>query len=145
MHNLSITVPSIPYNDIHIGDLASIKKTVTEKEILAFAALSGDVNPIHLDDKYARQTQFKERIAHGMLVASYISTVIGTILPGKDTIYLSQTVQFKAPVKIGDTLTVVAKVVKKRDDKKIITLETTIVNQHHEKVVEGYAVVMKMK
>jgi len=145
LHNLSITVPSIPYNDIHIGDLASIKKTVTEKEILAFAALSGDVNPIHLDDKYARQTQFKERIAHGMLVASYISTVIGTILPGKDTIYLSQTVQFKAPVKIGDTLTVVAKVVKKRDDKKIITLETTIVNQHHEKVVEGYAVVMKMK
>lgn len=145
MHNLSTTVPSIPYNDIRIGNLASIKKTVTEKEILAFAALSGDVNPIHLDDKYARQTRFKERIAHGMLVASYISTVIGTILPGKDTIYLSQTVQFKAPVRIGDTLTVAAKVIKKRDDKKIITLETTIVNQHYEKVVEGYAVVMKMK
>jgi len=138
-------VPSVRYDEIRIGDIASITKTVTDKDILFFALLTGDVNPIHIDDDYAKQTRFKERIVHGMLVASYISTVLGTVLPGKDTIYLSQNTQFKAPVKIGDTLTITGKVVEKQDDKKVITLETTIINQLGQLVVEGRAMVMKME
>lgn len=112
---------------------------------MSFAKLTGDVNPIHLDDDYAQQTRFKERIAHGLLVTSYISTILGTKLPGKDTIYLSQYARFKAPVKIGDTLTIIGKVIDKRDDKKIITLETNIINQHEQLVVEGHAVIMKIE
>jgi 3-hydroxybutyryl-CoA dehydratase len=135
----------VPYNEIKIGDSSSITKTVTNEDIIAFAKLTGDVNPIHLDDEYALQTRFKERIAHGLLIASYISTVLGTKLPGKDTVYLSQYARFKTPVKIGDTLTITGKVVDKRDDKKIITLETNIVNQHNQLVIEGHAVIMKIE
>nr|WP_181502669.1 MaoC family dehydratase [Anoxybacillus vitaminiphilus] len=141
---LSKLVPSVPYQEIQIGDCRSITKTITNEDIIAFAKLTGDVNPIHLDEEYAQQTRFKERIAHGLLTTSYISTVIGTKLPGKGTIYLSQYVRFKAPVKIGDTLTITAKVIDKQDDKKIVTLETNVINQHHQLVVEGQAVIMKM-
>ncbi|MBL1704033.1 MaoC family dehydratase, partial [Klebsiella pneumoniae] len=90
-----------------------------------------------------KTTMFKERIAHGMLVSSFISTILGTKLPGKNTIYLSQNVSFRAPVKIGDTLRVVAEVIKKRDDKKIITLQTNIYNQSGDIVVEGTATILK--
>ncbi|AMA73789.1 MULTISPECIES: MaoC family dehydratase [Aneurinibacillus] len=133
------------YEDINIGDKAEISKTITNEDIVAFAELTGDVNPIHLDEEFAKKTFFKERIAHGMLTASFISTILGTQLPGTNTIYLSQNVKFKAPVKIGDTVRVIAEVVEKRDDKKIIKLHTTLVNQNGITVVEGEAVVMKMK
>jgi 3-hydroxybutyryl-CoA dehydratase len=88
---------------------------------------------------------FKERIAHGMLVASCISTILGTKLPGKNTIYLSQNVAFKAPVKIGDRIRVIAEVIQKRDDKKIITLQTNVYNQFDKLVVEGTAAILKME
>lgn len=133
------------YADIHIGDTAEVVKTITDEDIVAFAQLTGDVNPIHLDDEFAKKTFFKERIAHGMLTASFISTVLGTQLPGTNTIYLSQNLKFKAPVKIGDTITAVAEVVEKRDDKKLIKLRTNLVNQQQKIVVEGEAMVMKME
>jgi 3-hydroxybutyryl-CoA dehydratase len=132
------------YEDIHIGDKALFTHTITDEDIKSFASLTNDVNPIHLLDDFAKGTMFKERIAHGMLVSSYISTVLGTDLPGKNTIYLSQNVSFKAPVKINDTITVVVEVLKKRDDKKIITLQTNIYNQDEILVVEGTAMIKKL-
>jgi len=91
--------------DIAEGQAASFAKTVSEADILMFAGVSGDTNPVHLDAEFAAGTMFKERIAHGMLSASFISTILGTKLPGPGAIYLSQTLKFKAPVKIGDTVT----------------------------------------
>ena len=111
-------VPDVRYDDITIGDKATFTKSITDDVIQSFATFTGDVNPIHLDKEFASTTMFQQRIAHGMLVASFISTVLGTKLPGKNTIYLSQQVSFKAPVSIGDTISVVAEVIKKRDDKK---------------------------
>jgi 3-hydroxybutyryl-CoA dehydratase len=133
------------YNQIQIGDRAEVSKEITSDDILDFARLTGDVNPVHIDDEYARKTFFKERIAHGMLTASLISTVLGTQLPGKNTIYLSQNLKFKRPVKIGDVITACAEVIEKHDDKKIIKLKTNLLNQHGKEVVEGEAVVMKME
>ncbi|UOY92633.1 MaoC family dehydratase [Ectobacillus sp. JY-23] len=133
-----------PYADITIGEQALLVKTITHADIEAYAALTGDVNPVHLLEDFAKHTMFKERIAHGMLIASYISTVLGTKLPGKNTIYLSQQVSFRAPVKIGDTIRIVAEVTEKRDDKKMITLTTNVYNQFEKVVVTGIAVVMKL-
>ncbi|MEH7460981.1 MaoC family dehydratase [Bacillus thuringiensis] len=137
------SVHELRYDDIHIGDQVSLTKTISNEDIVTFAKLTGDVNPIHLLDSFAKTTMFKERIAHGMLVSSFISTILGTKLPGKNTIYLSQNIAFRAPVKIGDTLRVVAEVIEKRDDKRIITLQTNIFNQYNKVVVEGTATVMK--
>ncbi|EEG10483.1 MaoC family dehydratase [Pseudogulbenkiania ferrooxidans] len=98
-------MPTIYFEDIEIGQSAEYAKTITEADILMFAAVSGDNNPVHLNQEYAEQTPFGTRIAHGMLTAGLISTVVGTRLPGEGTIYLSQSTRFKAPVKIGDTVT----------------------------------------
>lgn len=131
------------YEDIQIGDKNSFTKTITEYDIEQFARLTGDFNPVHLDPEYASQTPFKERIAHGILSGSIISTVLGTRLPGPNTIYLSQNFKFLLPVKIGDTIKANVEVVEKRDDKKIIKLKTEVINQHQEIVIDGEAVVMK--
>ncbi len=90
--------------DLAPGMTKSYTKTVTDADITIFAGISGDTNPVHLDDSFARQTMFGERIAHGMLSASFISTVLGTRLPGPGCIYVSQSLRFKAPVKVGDTV-----------------------------------------
>ena len=131
------------YKDIQIGDIAYFSKTITDSDIFQFAGLTGDFNPIHIDNEYAKETPFKERIAHGLLTGSFISTVIGMKLPGPNSIYLSQNFKFIAPVKIGDTVKATVEVVEKRDDKKIITLKTQVLNQRQEMVVDGEAVIMK--
>jgi len=112
------------FEDLEVGLSASYGKTVTETDIVMFAGLSGDCNPVHLNQEYAETTMFEGRIAHGMLSAGFISTVLGTRLPGPGTIYLSQNLQFKAPVRIGDTVT--AKVVVRElvSAKKRAILET---------------------
>lgn len=133
----------LAYEDIKVDDEASITKTITEADIVAFANLTGDTNPVHLDAEYAAKSMFGERIAHGMLVAGLISAVLGTQLPGPNSIYLGQDLKFTAPVKIGDTLTVTATVTEKRDDKRIIRLRTTATNQRGEIVVDGNAVIKK--
>ncbi len=92
-------------DEIDVGQSASFTKTVTEADIALFAEISGDTNPVHLDEEYAKATRFKGRIAHGMLMAGFISTVLGTRLPGPGCIYLSQSLNFKAPVRIGETVT----------------------------------------
>ncbi len=131
------------YEDIQIGDTDSFTKTITEYDIVQFARLTGDFNPVHLDHEYAKTTPFKERIAHGILSGSIISTVLGMRLPGQNTIYLSQNFKFLLPVKIGDTIKAYVEVVEKRDEKKIIKLKTKVINQRQEMVVDGEAVVMK--
>ncbi len=127
---------------LKVGDTASLTKTITDADIRAFAELSGDDNPIHLDDEFAATTRFGRRIAHGMLAASMISTVLGTKLPGIGTVYLSQNSQFMAPVYPGDTVTARVTVVKIRADRPIVTLETICENQNGEVLIKGEAVVL---
>jgi 3-hydroxybutyryl-CoA dehydratase len=133
----------LAYEDIKVGDDASISRTITEAHIVAFAGLTGDMNPLHVDAEYAAKSMFGERIAHGMLVAGLISAVVGMELPGPNSIYLGQDLKFTAPVKIGDTVTVTVTVTEKRDDKRIIKLRTTAANQRGEMVVDGSAVIKK--
>jgi 3-hydroxybutyryl-CoA dehydratase len=137
-------VPELSYDEIKVGDSASFAKTITEADVVLYAGLIGDFNPIHIDAEYAKQSMFKERVAHGMLVSGLISAVIGTKLPGPNSIYLGQDLKFTAPVKIGDTVTAVATVTEKRDDKRIIKLKTTVSNQRGEVVIDGSAVVKKV-
>lgn len=133
----------LAFADIKVGDSASLSKTVTESDILTFAGLTMDYNPVHINAEYAKQSIFKERIAHGMLSAGFISAVLGTQLPGPNSIYLGQELKFTAPVKIGDTVTATATIIEKREDKRILKLQTTVTNQHGEVVVDGTAVIKK--
>jgi len=104
------TMSSYFFEDLELGMEASHEKTVSEDDIASFAEVSGDYNPVHMDEDYAAGTFFKSRIAHGMLTASFISTVLGTRLPGPGCIYLSQNLRFLAPVRIGDTVKALARV-----------------------------------
>ena len=137
-------MPEIAYDDIKVGDSASFAKTITEADVALYAGLVGDFNPLHIDAEYARQSMFKERIAHGMLVSGLISAVMGMQLPGPNTLYLGQELKFTAPVKLGDTVTATATVTEKRDDKRIIKLQTTVSNQRGEVVIDGSAVAKKL-
>jgi 3-hydroxybutyryl-CoA dehydratase len=133
----------LAYDEIKIGDDASLSRTITEAHIVNYAGITGDMNPIHVDAEYSKQSIFGERVAHGMLVAGLISAVLGTQLPGPNCIYLGQNLKFTAPVKIGDTVKVVVTVTEKRDDKRIIKLQTTASNQRGEVVIDGSAVMKK--
>ncbi len=129
------------FEDLAIGMEASWARTVTEADLKAFADISGDYNPVHLDAEYAANTPFKKRIAHGMLSASYISTVLGTKLPGAGTIYISQTLNFKAPVHIGDEVMSTVTITELIEDKKraIFNCACTV---NGKVVLEGQAVIM---
>ena len=111
-------------DQLHPGMSASIAKTVTEADIILFAGISTDVNPAHLDEEYAKTTMFGGRIAHGMLSAGFISAVLGCHLPGPGTIYMSQTLKFKAPVRAGDTVTATVTVKEVNVAKNRVTLDT---------------------
>ena len=127
--------------DLTIGQYATYGKTVTDADIVLFAGVSGDTNPVHLDQTFAEKTPFKTRIAHGMLSASFISTVIGTKLPGPGAIYMSQTLRFKAPVKIGDTVTAICTVTEIIAEKRRAVL-STICKVGDIVVIEGEALIM---
>lgn len=133
---------TIPYESIRVGDQASFSKTVSESDIYLYAGITGDFNGVHLNSQYAAGSVFGERVAHGMLSAGFISTVLGTRLPGEGAVYLSQTLRFTAPVRIGDTVTATVEVLEKTDAKKRLRLSTICVNQRGEKVIDGEAVVM---
>lgn len=124
------------------GDQASRTTTISDEMIRAFADLTGDHNPVHLDDAYAAGTRFGRRIAHGMIAAGLISATLANDLPGPGTVYLSQTLQFKAPVYPGDTITTSVEVKGIRPDKPIVTLGTVCKNQDNVVVLEGEAVVL---
>ena len=127
-------------SEFKIGQNARISKTISEQEVLHFADIVKDHNPIHIDKDFAKKSIFGKRIVHGMFGASLISAVLGTKLPGPGAIYLSQTLQFLAPVFIGDTITAKVKVIKIRNDKPIITLETSCYNKNGDLVLVGEAV-----
>ena len=127
--------------ELQVGDTARFSKTISESDVYLFAGLTGDFNPAHVNEDYARDTFFKTRIAHGMLSASFISTVIGTMLPGPGTIYMRQDVSFLAPVKFGDTVTAIVEVVEIMVDKKRVRLKTYCINQENTTVVDGEALV----
>ncbi|MBI2967321.1 MAG: MaoC family dehydratase [Bacteroidetes bacterium] len=130
------------WNLIEVGDKASYRRTVTDADVALFSGATGDTNPYHFDEVYAASGRFKKRIAHGMLVTGYLSTVLGTILPGAGTIYLKQVLNFRKPVFIGDTITAIAEVLTIKDDKPIVTLSTTCINQNGETVIDGEATVL---
>lgn len=124
-----------------VGEKASFRKTITEADVIGFAKVSGDSNPIHLDKDYAAKSLFKERVAHGILTAGLISAVIGTQLPGVGSIYLSQTLKFTAPVKLGDTIDAEVEVIAKLEEKSQVRLATRCRNQNGQTVIEGEALV----
>lgn len=130
------------FDELHIGQTASHSKTVSERDIILFAAVSGDVNPVHLDAEFAANSMFKERIAHGMWTGAIVSAALALTLPGPGAIYLGQNLSFRAPVKIGDTITVKLEVTEKREDKKFVTLACEVVNQHGKTVATGTAQVI---
>ena len=128
--------------EIQMGDVSTFTKTVTEGDITLFAGVSGDFNPAHINAVEAEKGMFGRRIAHGMLSAGFISTVLGTQLPGPGTIYLGQELRFVKPVFIGDTVTAICTVVERNEEKNRLKLETVVENQNGEKVITGYATVM---
>lgn len=131
--------------NLKVGDSAEVSKTINDEDVRVFAELTGDRNPVHFDEEYAASTRFGRRIAHGMLGASLISAVLGNELPGRGTVYLSQTLRFNAPVFLGDTVTARVVVKHVREDKPVVTLETVCTNERGERVVEGEAVVLVPK
>jgi 3-hydroxybutyryl-CoA dehydratase len=131
------------YSEITIGQKAVFSKTISESDIYLFAGVTGDFNPVHINEEFAKTTMFKTRIAHGMLGAGLISTILGTQLPGPGTIYLGQELKFKAAVKIGDTITAECEIIEKNDEKKILKVKTTVKNQANVVVIDGLATVLK--
>src|SRR5262245_57404911 len=129
---------------MRVGVPATYARTVTEAEIVLFCGISGDVNPVHLDQEFAKQTMFKGRIAHGMLTASFISTVLGTKLPGPGCIYVSQNLKFKAPVRIGDTVTARVTVTGVDQERARITV-STVCHVGDTQVIDGEAMLMVLR
>ena len=134
-------ISNTPYSALEVGQKASYEKTVDERDIQLFAAMSGDRNPVHLDAEYAAGTLFKERIAHGMFSGALISAAVACTLPGPGTIYLGQTMKFTRPVKINDTLTVRLEILEKLP-KNRVRIATRVFNQNDELVVDGEAEVL---
>ncbi|WIY81561.1 MaoC family dehydratase [Propionimicrobium sp. PCR01-08-3] len=133
---------SFTINDLTIGQSASFTKTVSETDVYLFAGISGDLNPAHVNQVASEQTQFKGRIAHGILGAAFISTVVGMYLPGPGTIYIGQELRFRRPIHIGDTVTATGTVTEINVEKNRAKLETTITNQDGVVVTTGVATVM---
>lgn len=128
-------------NELKVGDRAQFAKTVSESDIYLYAGVTGDFNPAHINEEYAKKTFFETRIVHGMLTSGFISTVIGNQLPGSGTIYIRQELNFLAPVRIGDTITSQVEVLEIMTEKKQVRLKTTCFNQEEKTVLDGEAIV----
>jgi len=133
---------NVPFDELSPGRQASLSKTLTQEDIMLFAAVSGDVNPAHMDKVFAESDIFHGIVGHGMWLGSLISALLGTLLPGPGTIYLEQNIKFKKPVRIGDTISITLIVKDMRTDKPIVTFDCKGVNQHGDIVVEGLATVL---
>ncbi|MFT3746508.1 MAG: MaoC family dehydratase [Pyrinomonadaceae bacterium] len=131
--------------DINIGDSFSTTREVTDELVRKFAEVSGDYNPIHLDDEFASKTRFGKRIAHGMLSGAFISAILGNELKGRTVIYLSQSLKFVAPVFIDDVVTTTSTITNIREEKGIVTFENVCTNQNGETLVKGESVIMILK
>ena len=133
------TITSKIYEDIYVGNSASMQRTLTKRDIELFALVSGDLNPAHLDEAYAEHDIFHHIIGHGLWSATMFSRLLGMELPGLGTIWLGQTLKFSRPVFVGDVITATITVKEKRDEHKHIILDTLCVNQHDEIVISGEA------
>lgn len=134
-------IENLTYDEIHLGQRAQMRRTLTRDDINAFALVSGDLNPAHVDDEYAEGTRFHSVIAHGMWAGALISSVLGTDFPGPGTIYIEQSLRFHRPVHVGDTLVVAVVVVEKDDSSRNLRLDCDVQNQRGEQVVSGQALV----
>ncbi|MBI1814328.1 MAG: MaoC family dehydratase [Deltaproteobacteria bacterium] len=134
--------PDRSYGSIQAGEEASFSRVIDAAVVATFATLTGDFNPLHMDGVYAATTQFGERVAHGMLVASYFSTLVGMYLPGRRAVFLSQDVRFAKPVRLGERITFRGRVRRKTDSLKMLDLDTWALNDAGEEVVRGRAQVM---
>ena len=132
-------------HELKIGDAAEFAKTVTESDIYLYAGVTGDFNPAHLNEEYAKKTFFKTRIAQGMLTAGFVSGLLGVGLPGPGTVYLRQELDFLAPVHIGDTITARVEIIEVMDKKNRVRVRTTCTNQDGTKVLDGEALVSPPK
>lgn len=130
------------FDELTVGQFAEHTKTVTETDVVMYAGITGDFNPMHVDQTYAEKTKFGGRIAHGMLTAGFISAVLGMKLPGDGSIYMSQSLRFNRPVRIGDTITARIEVIELFPEKKRVRLATTCRNQKDETVLDGEALVL---
>lgn len=129
-------------DELQVGESARFTKTISEADVYLFAGITGDFNPVHVDAVAAEASQFRQRIAHGMLTASLISTVLGMQLPGPGAIYLSQSLKFRAPVFIGDTVTAAVEVAELDRERNRVRLSTRCTNQKGEVVAEGESLLM---
>lgn len=132
-------------HELKIGDSASFAKTITDADVKTFAGVSGDFNPVHINEEFAKDSMFGQRIAHGMLGASLFSTVLGTQLPGEGAIYLGQELKFTKPVFLGDTITATATVSELNVEKNRVIMETVATNQRGEVVIKGQATLLPTK
>jgi 3-hydroxybutyryl-CoA dehydratase len=132
----------VRFEQLVVGQCAEFTKTITETDVVLYAGITGDMNPAHIDQGYAERSRFGGRIAHGMLTAGFVSTVLGMKLPGPGAIYMAQTLRFTSPVRIGDTVTARAEVLELVREKRRVRLGTTVVNQRAELVLEGEATVL---
>ncbi|MCL2592815.1 MAG: MaoC family dehydratase [Defluviitaleaceae bacterium] len=132
-------------NQLEIGQSASFAKTITETDVYMFAGISGDLNPAHVNEEYAKNTMFGGRIVHGMLAASLISSVLAMQLPGPGTIYLKQDLKFLAPVRFNDTITATCTIKEKIEAKGFVVIDCVVTNQDGKQVISGEALVMPPK
>ena len=130
-------VDVVKFSELEVGDKGGITKTITEEDVKKFVEICGDVNPIHVDVEFAKTTPFKDRIVHGVLVSSLISTVVGTKVPGPGSVWLDQTLKFLRPVKIGDTITATSEILVKIEERQQVVVRTTCTNQDGQVVIEG--------
>jgi len=133
------TVNELKYDDIFIGQQENFTIIINESMVEKFSDLSGDLNPLHMDNKFAESSSFNKRIVHGMLLASFFSQLIGMKLPGKNALYFSQTLNFRSPCYIDDQIEVVGEVIEKSDSTQIITVSTTIFNKSKTCLIDGIA------
>lgn len=138
-------IPGKTISELQVGQTAEFSKTVSETDIYLYAGITGDFNPAHVNEAYAKNTFFKTRIAHGMLTAGFISAIIANQLPGPGTIYLQQTLSFLAPVRIGDTITGRVEVLECNAEKNRVRLKTTCQNQDGVVVLQGEGLVSPPK
>jgi phosphate acetyltransferase len=135
-------IENVTFDELRIGQSAEMKHTLTPLDVQGFAAVSGDTNPAHLDEEYAKDTLMHGIVAHGMWTGALMSAVFGTVLPGLGTIYLEQSLRFRRPVRIGDALVVRATVRAKDEAKKRVTFDCEVINQNGETIVTGSALVL---
>ncbi len=130
------------YEELQVGDFSSFRKTITETDVVIYAGITGDFNPIHIDEVYAKAVPFGRRIAHGLLTMSLLTNVLGNRFPGLGTVLLDVQCRFKAPVFIGDTITVKLTIIEKLDEKGFVRMYAKFFNQHDQEVIVGETLAM---